>query len=139
MVVTAAYYLALLAALTYVISFGGRTGRWGGLFLLITSVMSLVTVLTLRHQGVVIPVLMAVDVLSLGWKLGLAYVSSRRWPIWVAGFQMNIVAAHLTVLVIPSWRTDLYYAMITVWAMPTLLVMVLGTALDSKKMTKQSP
>ena len=133
MVTTIAFYGVLCAALAYLAMFGGKTGLWGGSLFLVTSLLSLVVVVIFRHDAFTrIWLMTLVDVLSLGWRLALAFLSSRSWPIWVAAFQLNVVAAHVSIWLVPSWRGELYYAMVTVWAIPTLLAMIIGTTLDHR-------
>lgn len=133
MVTTIAFYGALIAAFAYLCTFGGRTGLWGGALLLATSLLALFVALYFRNDPVLrIWLMMLVDVFSLGWKLALAIWSTRNWPIWVAAFQVNVVAAHVSIWLVPDWRGELYYAMITVWAIPTVLAMVIGTILDNR-------
>lgn len=133
MATTIAYCGVLSAVFAYLASYGGRTGLWGGALLVGTYALALAIALAYRDSPNVRVWLMAgVDVLSLGWKVALAIWSSRRWPTWVAAFQFNVVAAHLSIWVVPDWRGELYYAMITVWAIPTLLAMVIGTLLDQR-------
>lgn len=105
---------------------------WGGALLIVTSLLSLIVVLAFRATPLVVPMLTIVDFLSLGWKTALALFSTRRWPIWVAAFQLNVVGAHISVWFVPKWDGALYYAMFTVWGIPTLLVMIVGTALDHR-------
>jgi hypothetical protein len=132
-VVTTIAYLAVLAAVfAYLALYGGRTGLWGGALLIGTSMASLTIAVAFAGSPLAGPLLAVVDVMSLAWKLALAFLSNRRWPIWVAAFQVNVVAAHVSVWLVPTWRGELYYAMITVWAIPTLLAMLIGTALDNR-------
>lgn len=132
MVTVIAYYVALIATVVYLAMAGGRTGLWGGSCLVVTSVLTLLTVLPHPYYDRSLPLYFAVDIVSLGWKTALACVSTRKWPIWVAAFQLNLVAAHLAVIIAPHIKGQLYYAMLTVWAIPTLLVMVIGTMLDNR-------
>jgi hypothetical protein len=132
MVITIAFYGALCAALAYLALYGGKTGLWGGSLFLATSLLSLAINRLVESMAVVILMMTLVDVLSLGWRMALAFVSSRRWPIWVAAFQVNVVAAHVSIWLVPAWRGELYYAMVTVWAIPTLLAMIIGTSLDNR-------
>lgn len=133
MITTIAFYGVLCAALAYLALYGGKTGLWGGSLFLVTSLLSLAVVLLFRDDPTVrIWLMTLVDLLSLGWRTALAMWSSRRWPIWVAGFQANVVAAHVSIWLVPAWKGELYYAMITVWAIPTLLAMLIGTTLDRR-------
>ena len=136
MLTTIAYYVVLLATVVYLAVYGGRTGLWGGGLQISTSLLSLVAVLAFGGTPLVIPMLQIVDFLSLGWKSALVLFSNRRWPVWVAAFQLNVVGAHLSIWLVPDWEGHLYYAMITVWGIPTLLVMILGTALDYRRRAK---
>ena len=127
-----AYYGVLLSALVYLWIKGGQTGRWGAMCLVATSLLTLCIVLIVPKFRDYIPFIVWVDFLSLSWRLALAMFSTRRWPIWVAAFQVNVMAAHISVLLVPTWRGELYFAMITVWSIPTILTMVVGTFLDSR-------
>ena len=89
MVITIAFYGVLCATLAYLALYGGRTGLWGGSLYLITSLLSLAVTLIFDDTTVRIWLMTLVDVLSLGWRMALAFWSNRRWPIWVAGFQIN--------------------------------------------------
>ncbi|MCB2048120.1 MAG: hypothetical protein KDE32_07810 [Novosphingobium sp.] len=132
MVITIAYLAVLGATFAYLAAYGGRTGLWGGGLLIVTSLISLVIALAFAGTAIAATLLTIVDVASLVWRMWLAFWSTRRWPIWIAGFQLNVVAAHVSIWFVPSWRGELYYAMITVWAVPTLLAMVIGTSLDNR-------
>ena len=132
MITTIAYCAVLSATLAYLATYGGKTGQWGGSLLLGTYLLALIVALAIDDGRTRIWMMTSVDVFSLGWKFALAIWSTRRWPIWVAGFQLNVIAAHVSIWLVPSWRGELYYAMITVWAIPTLLAMVIGTLLDQR-------
>lgn len=125
-----AYTAVLLAVLWYLSKYGGRTGRWAGMLQLTSWAATLLVTLKLYGTPYYWPMLQAVDFTSFGWKLTIALRSSRRWPIWMAGFQLNTVAAHVTIWVVPHFDIHLYYAMYSVWGMPALLVMIIGTAFD---------
>ncbi len=140
MVTTIAFYGVFCAALVYLALYGGKTGLWGGSLFLATSLLSLAVAVLFRDEATVrIWLMTVVDILSLGWRTALAIWSSRRWPVWVAGFQVNVVAAHLSIWLVPSWKGELYYAMITVWAIPTLLAMIIGTSLDNRHASRAGP
>lgn len=132
MLTTIAYYVVLIGAFAYLVAYGGQTGLLGGAFLIGTSLLSLGIAVAFSGLAIVASLLTIVDVFSLIWRVALALWSNRSWPIWVAGFQFNVVAAHISIWFVPAWRGELYYAMITVWAIPTLLAMVIGTTLDNR-------
>ena len=75
--------------------------------------------------------MLAVDTLSLALKLAIAFNSNRRWPIWVAGFQVNTVLAEAAIFFSPAYKIDFFHAMATIWAMPTLFAMAIGIFLDN--------
>ena len=119
--------------------YGGRTGLWGGALQIATSLLSLAVALSFYMSPDSYLMMNLVDLLSLGWKVALALVSSRRWPIWVAAFQLNVVGAHASIWLVPHWEGELYYAMFTAWGVPTLLAMIIGTTLDNRhERTKQA-
>jgi peptidoglycan/LPS O-acetylase OafA/YrhL len=136
MLTTFAFYGVLSATFAYLALYGGRTGLWGGSLLITTSLLSLAVTLAFDDTQIRVLLMTVVDILSLGWRLALAMWSNRRWPIWVAGFQVNVVAAHISIWFVPNWKGELYYAMITVWAIPTLLAMIIGTLVDNRQQQK---
>ncbi|HEX7783143.1 MAG TPA: hypothetical protein VF509_10085 [Sphingobium sp.] len=132
MIVPIAFSIAVIASCAYVMLFGGRTGRWGGAILLATWPISW-AVAPLNHAyGRGLPDLFFVDLIILIGLVTIALASTRRWPIWVAAFQLNTVAAHLAILLSPAVLLQAYYAMITVWGVPMLAAMVIGTRMDRK-------
>lgn len=136
MITTIAYCGVLGATFAYLAIYGGRTGLWGASLLVFTYLLSLVVAIGFDSTHARVLLMTGVDVFSLCWKAALACWSTRRWPIWVAAFQLNVVAAHVSIWFVPAWRGELYYAMITVWAIPTLLAMIIGTFLDRREESK---
>ncbi len=126
------YLVALLVTCLYLYFYGGRTGLWSGAVLLAMSLTSAALALTAPNFVVLQPRMLALDILSLGLKTGIAVRSTRYWPIWVAAFQLNTVLAQTAIMLSPAFRNEFYYAMATIWAVPTLVVMVWGTARDRR-------
>lgn len=126
------YLVALLVTCLYLYIYGGRTGLWSGAVLLAMSLTSAALALTAPNFVVLQPRMLALDILSLGLKTGIAVRSTRYWPIWVAAFQLNTVLAQTAIMLSPAFRNEFYYAMATIWAVPTLVVMVWGTARDRR-------
>ena len=126
------YLIALLVTSLYLWLYGGRTGRWLASIQFLMAAGSAVISSTAADFVELQPRMLAIDVLSFALKLGIALGSNRRWPIWVAAFQLNTVLAQAAILLSPVFRNEFYYAMSTVWAVPTLLVMAVGLALDRR-------
>jgi hypothetical protein len=128
------YLTALLVTCVYLALCGGRTGRWLAAIQLIMAVATAIASYTAADFVELQPRLLATDVLSLCLKLAVAFQSTRRWPMWVAAFQLNSVLAQAAVLLSPAFRDEFFYAMTTVWSVPTLFVMALGLALDRRRL-----
>ncbi|MCH4150610.1 MAG: hypothetical protein LKF30_01465 [Sphingobium sp.] len=136
MTVFLAYLVALLITCLYLYWYGGRTGLWSGAVLLSMALISAALALTEHNYVVLQPRMLLCDTVSLALKFAIALKSRRRWPIWVAAFQLNTVLASSAIMLAPAFRNDFYYAMATIWAVPTLVVMVVGTKLDRRYDTK---
>ncbi|MEI9928037.1 MAG: hypothetical protein WDN44_10540 [Sphingomonas sp.] len=50
----------------------------------------------------------------------------------MAGFQLIAVVTHLATLLAPRFLPDIYFAAESFWALPVLLSMVIGVALDRR-------
>ncbi|WP_070155134.1 hypothetical protein [Sphingobium phenoxybenzoativorans] len=132
MIVPIAFTIAVVVSCLYAALYGGRTGRWGGGILLSTWPMSWALSKLMPSYGKAIPVLFLVDLMVFIGLLVIALLSTRRWPIWCAAFQLNTVAAHLAIMLSPVVLGQAYYAMISIWGVPMLFVMVVGTLLDRR-------
>lgn len=126
------YLLALLATCLYLAIYGGRTGRWLAAIQFAMAVLSAFVSWNTDDLVTLQPRMMAIDLLSFALKLTVALISTRRWPIWVAAFQLNTVLAQAAILISPAFRGAFYYFMATAWAMPALFVMAAGLALDRR-------
>ena len=132
MIVFLFYLVALLAACVYLALYGGRTGRWSGAVVLSMSLVSAVLALTAPNFVVLQPRMLACDIVTLAFKVVIALRSTRYWPIWTTAFQLNTVLAQVAIMSSPMFRNEFYYAMATIWAMPTLIIMIWGTFLDRR-------
>lgn len=128
-----AYTVALLAASIFVVRHGGPAGRWsvGGIWA--GFILAQTAVILVRPEYMLIRTILAIECASLLLKIGIALMSQRRWPIIIAAFQLNVTAVQVAVILSPTYMTKFFYAMSTVWAVPVLIVMVVGTQLDRKK------
>lgn len=57
----------------------------------------------------------------------LASKCTRHWPLWVAGFQLAAIVAHLAKLVDPTMQAVGYAVQLQIWAYPMLLATAAGT------------
>lgn len=69
---------------------------------------------------------MAVDVLLMFALVVLAWRSTRFWPLWVAGWQLAALVAHLAKLLDPAMHATGYAVQTQVWAYPMLLATAAG-------------
>lgn len=129
----ALYYAAALVAIgIYAILFGGWEGR--ATVAVIASLFGLSVAMTwiIRSDLDYQRAAFGIDLVSLMLKCAIAMLSRRRWPIIIAAFQLNAICAQAALLVAPAFKTQFHYAMMTIWAVPTLLTLGVGTYLDRR-------
>lgn len=126
------YAFALAAVGIYVVHFGGMAGRFTIGVIAILFFASTVATWLIPSDRPYQTAMFGIDLLSLTLKSTIALCSKRRWPIIIAGFQLNAVCAQTAVFVAPSFTTKFHYAMMTIWAVPTLVVLCIGVALDRR-------
>ncbi|SUJ23466.1 Uncharacterised protein [Sphingomonas paucimobilis] len=56
----------------------------------------------------------------------LASRSTRHWPLWVAGWQLAAIVAHLAKLLDPAMQATGYAIQLQIWAYPMLLATAAG-------------
>jgi hypothetical protein len=108
---------------------GGPTGRIGAAL----NVGATVATLFAQQYGpwtqTHIPVLV-IDLMLMGAFYALALKSQVYWPIWAAGFHLITVTGHAATVVVPDFRSSLYYLFNGMWAIFVQMAMVWGITLD---------
>ncbi|WP_294292647.1 hypothetical protein [uncultured Sphingomonas sp.] len=72
--------------------------------------------------------LMAIDVALLAALVVLAHRSTRFWPLWVAGWQLASVIAHVAKVLDPTMHATGYAIQAQIWGYPMVLAIAIGTA-----------
>lgn len=127
-----AFNAALICVVAYIWIQGGWVGKVGALLVLAASAITFIGQGSATPYGRLnIPIFIG-DILLLAGFIYLALASSRWWPIWASALQFNGVCSHLVAWLAPTIVSAVYYRMITVWGVPILLVMTIGTALDQR-------
>lgn len=130
--VVLAYAIALLCTTIFVAQKGDRVaklsiaGIWVGF-----GAAELASRLIVSDQ-VFLMTITSIETVSFIYKIGMVYLSNRRWPIIVAGLHFNIVCSHISFIISPSFLTKAMYAASTIWAVPVLLIITLGIYMDNK-------
>jgi hypothetical protein len=125
------FWAMMLAAGSYSVALGGWEGRTTmGLFVL----AALATIasnrwLVLNWQETNLTVCL-IDTATFVATYLIAVKSRRWWPIWVAAFQLNSVAAHVATMISPDFSNFVYQGYASLWALPSMLIMVFGIFRD---------
>ncbi|MDR6144972.1 hypothetical protein QE363_000765 [Sphingomonas sp. SORGH_AS870] len=67
-----------------------------------------------------------VDLALLLALIVLASRCTRHWPLWVAGWQLAAIVAHLAKLIDPTMQATGYAIELQIWAYPMLLATAAG-------------
>jgi hypothetical protein len=68
----------------------------------------------------------AIDVVLLLALIVLAWRSTRFWPLWIAGWQLAAIVAHLAKLLDPAMLPAGYAIQAQIWAYPMLVATAAG-------------
>lgn len=77
------------------------------------------------YQGVEVGVLI-IDVATVTAFVALALVSSRFWPLWIAGLQLTASSSHLLKMFDESLVPLAYAVAERSWGYPILMIIVIG-------------
>jgi hypothetical protein len=124
------FVIVLILCAGYACVFGGKTGRTGSLIFLSAALLSYFATFANPLWDSTLYLLFVVDLGCLIMLAGLAVKSNRYWPIWACGFQFVAVTTHISTMLAPDIVPRVYQAIVSLWALPILTVMVIGTALD---------
>jgi hypothetical protein len=119
--------LALCSA--YAAAMGGTAGKIGAALNVSATVATLVASQAGPWSETHYPVLV-VDLLLMVALYALALKSNVYWPIWAAGFHLITMAGHAATIIMPDFRSSLYYTFNGMWAVFVQMAMVWGITLD---------
>ncbi|WP_148276612.1 hypothetical protein [Sphingobium sp. SYK-6] len=136
MLIAILFWFLCLSACAYALVLGGWEGRWTTLVVLLAALGTMaVNRWTSAHQYETFwastnMMVLFIDAATFFAMFVIAGVSDRWWPIWVAAFQLNSVVAHFATMIDPAFSALVYQGYEGLWAIPLLLVMVLGIYRD---------
>jgi len=137
MTVSLSFWIFATICCGYAFVFGGRDGQIAAAIIVIAIVLSWLAQSVQQEWRIInIPVMLVDLALWIG-QLALMLRSRRYWPIWMAAAQTLTVASHLATLVSSNFAQKSYAGVATVWAIPCLLCMVCGIALDRRAMPRR--
>ncbi|MGN6373959.1 MAG: hypothetical protein ACTHMG_00220 [Sphingomonas sp.] len=120
----------IVLSCTVAFAFGRWEGKWIATFY-VAAIVATHYARVIRPSWVSpnLPVAV-VDVLLLVALYGVAINSRRYWPIWMTAFHVLTVAAHAQAWIVPAFPHKWYFVMESFWAIPKLLVLLIGVILD---------
>jgi hypothetical protein len=113
----------------YSAAFGGATGRIGAALTIGATIATYFAQEFGPWTQTHVPV-MIIDLMLLVAFYILALKSRVYWPIWAAGFHLITVAVHGATMMVPDFRSTLYYYVNGMWAIFVQMAMVWGITLD---------
>ncbi|QLC24883.1 hypothetical protein HFP57_07475 [Parasphingopyxis algicola] len=132
MAIAILFWAMMLLCCGYGALFGGRDGLLIAIIYMVAVLLTVVGQLIQQSwAGVNWPVLL-VDFGLLCGLYAVSMRSNRYWPLWITGFHLITMTTHLAALVAPSFAARVYFGMATLWAIPKLLVIVVGVTLDRR-------
>jgi hypothetical protein len=124
------FWILVVVCCAYGAAFGGRSGRVGVLIFVSGALLTGVATLVDHEWLATVYPIFWIDVLCLIGFLMLALKSRHYWPMWFAGFHLVAVLVHLATIIKPHFLPKAYVALQTFWAVPMLIVMVIGIHRD---------
>lgn len=125
------FWAMIVGACAYAVALGGWEGRWtAGIFVMASLASFTANKWFLIYWNNTNVALFLVDCLTFGALYLVAARSRHWWPVWVVAFQLNSVASHLATLVSTDFSILVYKNYGGLWAIPCLLVMVVGIFRD---------
>ena len=130
------FWSLCLIACVYALLFGGWEGRCTTLVVLLASLGTMAANWwTSIHDRSGFwtstnALVLLVDLATFLAMYAIVSRSDKWWTIWVAAFQFNSVVAHVATIINPDFSALIYQGYEGLWAIPLLLVMVLGIRRD---------
>ena len=126
------FWLLALSACIYAAAAGGKDGRWATALIILASIATIPASRIGARFGQLETAVFGVD-LALFAGLYILMLTSRRWfPVWMAGFHLIAVLTHLATRFAPDFTAKAYFAVESFWAIPVIISMAVGVALDRR-------
>jgi hypothetical protein len=126
------FWFLVIASCAYAACLGGWEGRWFAIVYVSQTILtSLVWLIDRSWSNINLPTL-AVDLLLLVALWSIAARSRRYWPLWVFGFHLITMSAHLASLLAGAVPFKAYFFLANMWAAPKLLVVIVGIVIDRR-------
>ena len=132
------YQALLITCCAYAFARGGAPERWAAAMMLLASLGSLASqsqLFAVSYHRVQVWVFV-IDMLLLAGLFVLALASTRFWPLWLAGFQLLAVFAHLIRAIDHTALPRGYQFLISFEAYPMLLLVALGAWRHRKRLQR---
>lgn len=122
------YWILLLAVTAYAFWRGKVDERMAAAICIVATIATKMvhTPLSSRFAHVEVGV-MIVDIAALIGFTAIALRSERFWPLWVAGFQLTTIIAHVFKVIDLDLIPQVYAAAARFWVYPIFLIIVIGT------------
>lgn len=138
MLVGILFWMLALLCCGFAALYGGRSGRCvGAAALMAAAATSLVP-----DGNFWLAPNIWVAVIDTGLLIALIWIAlgSDRWfPVWAAGLQMVGVAFHLGSIAAPGFAPLVYFLLQAFWAIPVLMMLAIGVALDRNAGIRDEP
>jgi len=130
------FLLLTVSSLIFAACFGGRDARWAAALVLAAVIATGVAEELNRNWGSVHLTVATVDFCLLIGLGHLMLISRSFWPIWMTAAQLLTVLCHAAAALAGPYNQQIYTALATLWAIPCLLSMVVGVALDRRAIAR---
>lgn len=119
--------ILLVVTCAYALMRGGSPERITGMTLLLADFLTILTASAFpqRFRQVEIGIFL-VDLSVLLILVSVAMRSTRWWPLFLAGFQLDAVAVHAMRLAAPATLPVAYMNAIALWAYPMQIILAAG-------------
>ena len=132
MIVAFAFWLFLLGALSIGWQIGDPSDRRAMIAIFLTALATSAAGVLFDGTDRQIAV-RVVDLLLLAYMIWFAMNSHRFWPIWFAGIHATATLIGIAALVLPDARAPVLYLASAAWAIPAMIVMVVGLLIDRRR------
>jgi|GEM_PF-416348 len=132
MTIAVLFWVLLFGCCGYAALYGGWEGRWFAALYVSQSVLVVAAARWDTNWSRTNWSSFEID-LGLLLGIGIMLVHTRRfWPLWVFGFHLITVSAHLAAVISQTVPVRAYFLLATMWAVPKMVIVVAGIMLDRR-------